>query len=63
LIETFFLPYIELRNRGQGYAVSIVKAGATLVGHGAGPVRPPLSDLKAAEVDQLHALIAPLGAQ
>lgn len=63
LIETFFLPYIELRNRGQGYAVSIVKAGATLVGHGAGPVRPPLSDLKPAEVDQLHALIAPLGAQ
>ena len=63
LIETFFLPYIELRNRGQGYAVSIVKAGAALVGHGAGPVRPPLSDLKPAEVDQLHALIAPLGAQ
>ena len=22
LIETFFLPYIELRNRGQGYAAS-----------------------------------------
>jgi 5-dehydro-4-deoxyglucarate dehydratase len=63
LLDTFFLPYIELRNRGQGYAVSIVKAGATLVGHGAGPVRPPLSDLKPAEVDQLHALIAPLGAQ
>lgn len=63
LIESFFLPYIEMRNRGQGYAVSIVKAGATLVGHGAGPVRPPLSDLKPAEVDQLHALIAPLGAQ
>jgi len=63
LLDSFFLPYIELRNRGQGYAVSIVKAGATLVGHGAGPVRPPLSDLKPAEVDQLHALIAPLGAQ
>ena len=29
LLDTFFLPYIELRNRGQGYAVSIVKAGAT----------------------------------
>jgi 5-dehydro-4-deoxyglucarate dehydratase len=63
LLDTFFLPYIELRNRGRGYAVSIVKAGATIVGHGAGPVRPPLSDLKPAEVDQLHALIAPLGAQ
>jgi 5-dehydro-4-deoxyglucarate dehydratase len=63
LLDTFFLPFIALRNRGAGYAVSIVKAGATLVGHGAGPVRPPLTDLKPAEVDQLHALIAPLGAQ
>jgi 5-dehydro-4-deoxyglucarate dehydratase len=63
LLDSFFLPYVELRNRGQGYAVSIVKAGARLVGHGAGPVRPPLSDLKPAEVDQLHALITPLGAQ
>jgi 5-dehydro-4-deoxyglucarate dehydratase len=63
LIRDFFLPYIELRNRGHGYAVSIVKAGATIVGHGAGPVRPPLSDLKAAEVEQLAAIIKPLGPQ
>ena len=26
LIRDFFLPYIALRNRGEGYAVSIVKA-------------------------------------
>ena len=63
LLDEFFLPYIELRNKGQGYAVSIVKAGATIVGHSAGPVRPPLSDLKAAEVDALRALIARLGPQ
>ena len=63
LVRDFFLPYIELRNRGEGYAVSIVKAGATLVGHSAGPVRPPLSELLPAEVDQLGALIATLGAQ
>ena len=63
LLDSFFLPYIELRNRAQGYAVSIVKAGATLVGHGAGPVRPPLSDLKPAEVEELHALITRLGPQ
>jgi 5-dehydro-4-deoxyglucarate dehydratase len=63
LLDEFFLPYIELRNKGQGYAVSIVKAGAALVGHSAGPVRPPLSDLKAAEVEQLRALIAGLGPQ
>jgi 5-dehydro-4-deoxyglucarate dehydratase len=63
IIRDFFLPYIELRNRGQGYAVSIVKAGATIIGHSAGPVRPPLSDLKPAEVEQLRALMAKLGPQ
>lgn len=63
LLDDFFLPYIELRNKGQGYAVSIVKAGATIVGHSAGPVRPPLSDLKPAEVEALRALIAKLGPQ
>lgn len=63
LIRDFFLPYLELRNRGQGYAVSIVKAGATIIGHSAGPVRPPLSDLKPAEVEELRALMAKLGPQ
>ncbi len=63
LIRDFFLPYIALRNRGEGYAVSIVKAGATIVGHSAGPVRPPLSDLQADEFEQLRALIATLGPQ
>ena len=63
LIREFFLPYIALRNQGEGYAVSIVKAGATAVGHTAGPVRPPLSELKPAEFDALSALIARLGPQ
>jgi 5-dehydro-4-deoxyglucarate dehydratase len=63
LLDDFFLPYIALRNKGQGYAVSIVKAGAAIVGHSAGPVRPPLSDLKPAEVEALRALISQLGPQ
>ncbi|HEX5685636.1 MAG TPA: 5-dehydro-4-deoxyglucarate dehydratase [Ideonella sp.] len=63
LVRDFFLPYIALRNQGEGYAVSIVKAGATIVGHSAGPVRPPLSDLKTAEVGALAKLIARLGPQ
>jgi 5-dehydro-4-deoxyglucarate dehydratase len=63
LLDEFFLPLIALRNQGNGYAVSMVKAGATLVGHSAGPVRPPLSELKPAEVDQLGQLISKLGAQ
>jgi len=63
IIDQFFLPYIALRNQGHGYAVSIVKAGATIAGHSAGPVRPPLSDLKPAEVEQLAALMKKLGSQ
>ena len=63
LIDEFFLPYLDIRNRGEGYAVSIVKAGATIVGHSAGPVRAPLSDLKPAEVEELRALIQRLGPQ
>lgn len=63
LIDEFFLPFLEIRNKCQGYAVSIIKAGATIIGHGAGPVRPPLSDLKGAEVEQLAALIQRLGPQ
>jgi len=54
----FVLPYISLRNRGRGYAVSIVKAGMTAVGRHAGPVRPPLTDLTAAELEELKSLIA-----
>jgi 5-dehydro-4-deoxyglucarate dehydratase len=63
LIREFFLPYIALRNRGEGYAVSIVKAGAAIVGHPAGAVRPPLSDLQPDEFEHLRALIATLGPQ
>jgi len=63
LLKAFFLPYLKIRNRGSGYAVSIVKAGASIVGHGAGPVRPPLTDLHPDEREALAALIATLGAQ
>jgi 5-dehydro-4-deoxyglucarate dehydratase len=57
LIDEFFLPYLDIRNRKAGYAVSIVKAGARLVGHDAGPVRAPLTDLTEEEHAMLDALI------
>ncbi|QIL74403.1 5-dehydro-4-deoxyglucarate dehydratase (plasmid) [Diaphorobacter sp. HDW4B] len=63
LLKDFFMPYLKIRNRGEGYAVSIVKAGAKIVGHDAGPVRSPLSDLHPQEVEELAALIATLGPQ
>lgn len=63
LLRDFFMPYLAIRNKGHGYAVSIVKAGAKIVGHDAGPVRPPLTDLKPDEYAALEQLIATLGPQ
>lgn len=63
LIDDFFLPYLDIRNKKAGYAVSIVKAGAAIAGYSAGPVRAPLVDLAPQEVEQLAALMAKLGPQ
>lgn len=60
LLDTFFLPLLEIRKHKPGYAVSIVKAGARIVGHPAGPVRAPLSDLTAAEEADLRKIIEAL---
>ena len=56
-LDEFVLPYIGLRNRERGYAVSIVKAGMKVIGRPAGPVRPPLTDLTPAYLEQLSELI------
>lgn len=63
LLDQFFLPLLEIRNRKAGYAVSMIKAGCRLVGHGAGPVRAPLTDLTAEEDAMLNKLILAQGAQ
>ncbi|MGY4535173.1 5-dehydro-4-deoxyglucarate dehydratase [Pseudomonas sp. TE3786] len=63
IIDDFFLPYLDIRNKRAGYAVSIVKAGAKIIGYDAGPVRAPLTDLLPAEYEQLAALIHAQGPQ
>lgn len=56
-LRDFVLPYIAIRNRRRGYAVSIVKAGMRAIGRPAGPVRSPLIDLSDAELAELKKLI------
>lgn len=56
-LAEFVLPYIEIRDRRPGYAVSIVKAGLRAVGRDAGPVRPPLADLTPTEFDELRTIV------
>jgi 5-dehydro-4-deoxyglucarate dehydratase len=63
LLRDFFFPYLKIRNRQPGYAVSIVKAGASIIGRGAGPVRSPISDLTDVELEQLRPLVEALGPQ
>lgn len=53
----FVQPLVELRRRGRGYAVSIIKAGLRAVGRPAGPVRPPLTELKPEEMELLAGLV------
>jgi 5-dehydro-4-deoxyglucarate dehydratase len=60
-LRDFVLPYIAIRNREKGFAVSIVKAGCKLIGRPAGPVRAPLMDLKPADLDDLRKLIERTG--
>lgn len=57
-LREFVVPYIAIRSRRKGYAVSIVKAGMKAVGRSAGPVRPPLTELGADEFAELQKLVA-----
>ncbi|WP_423065873.1 5-dehydro-4-deoxyglucarate dehydratase [Devosia sp. CN2-171] len=58
LMKSFYLPLIDLRDKKRGYAVSMIKAGADLIGRSAGKVRTPLTELDAGERDILRGLIA-----
>jgi 5-dehydro-4-deoxyglucarate dehydratase len=49
---------IAIRNRKKGYAVSIIKAGMRIIGRDSGPVRAPLTDLTAQEMEEVAGLVA-----
>ena len=57
LLDGFYRPFVELRSRGRGYAVSLVKAGVRLRGLDVGEVRPPLHEPSEDHLKQLAALI------
>lgn len=59
LLVDFFYPFMAIRNRQKGYAVSAIKAGVRLQGFAAGRVRAPLVDLTGEEEAMLERLIAP----
>ncbi|MBB6119947.1 5-dehydro-4-deoxyglucarate dehydratase [Nocardiopsis algeriensis] len=61
-LNDFYVPWVRLREKGVGYAVSLIKAAARSraqeLGHDVGPARPPLADPDPEHLDQARALIA-----
>ncbi|MBO4258076.1 5-dehydro-4-deoxyglucarate dehydratase [Streptomyces griseorubiginosus] len=57
LLRDFYVPFVELRDRVPGYAVSLVKAAARLRGGPVGPVRAPLTDPSPTDLADLRALL------
>ncbi|MBK3575711.1 5-dehydro-4-deoxyglucarate dehydratase [Streptomyces sp. MBT65] len=57
LLRDFYVPFVELRDRVPGYAVSLVKSAARLRGCPVGPVRAPLTDPTATDLADLTALL------
>ncbi len=50
-------PFYELRERGKGFEVSVMKAAMELLGHPAGPARPPLGKLNERDLADLRAIV------
>lgn len=57
LTQEFYIPLVRLRNKKSGYAVSLIKAGAKLIGKSAGDVRPPLTMPGEEDVAELTRII------
>lgn len=57
ITKEFYIPLVRLRGKKNGYAVSLIKAGAKLIGKSAGDVRPPLTMPTDAEVAELKKII------
>jgi 5-dehydro-4-deoxyglucarate dehydratase len=57
VMNELVIPLYELRARRKGYEVSAMKAMMEELGLAGGPVRPPLVDLRAAEIEALRATL------
>lgn len=57
ILKEFFIPFVRLRSKKAGYAVSLIKAGADIIGKSAGSVRSPLVMPSEEEKNELQTLI------
>lgn len=57
LLRDFYGPFVRLRDRCEGYAVSLIKAAARIRGQDVGPVRAPLTDPDSDDKETLTRLV------
>ncbi len=57
ILKNFYIPFVRLRSKKKGYAVSLIKAGAKIIGRSAGDVRAPLTMPTQEEVEVLRNMI------
>ena len=57
LMRNYVLPLYALRARRKGYEVSVMKKAMEILGKPAGPVRPPLPEVRPEEVREIEALM------
>jgi 5-dehydro-4-deoxyglucarate dehydratase len=57
LLEGFYRPFAELRDRARGYAVALIKAGLNVQGRPVGPARAPLVNPTSEHEAELTAII------
>jgi 5-dehydro-4-deoxyglucarate dehydratase len=55
--ERVVRPFYELRQRGRGFEVSVMKAAMEILGHPAGPPRPPLGRLSERDRADLRSIL------
>jgi 5-dehydro-4-deoxyglucarate dehydratase len=57
LMEKYVHPLYALRERVRGYEVAVMKEAMEMLGHKAGPVRPPLCKCRKQDVEDLRSLM------
>jgi len=57
LMDAYVTPLYAFRARRKGYEVSVMKEMMNLLGMAAGPVRPPLADVRKEEIAELKAML------
>ena len=57
LMAKYVHPLYALRERMKGYEVAVMKSAMEMLGYPAGPVRPPLTECRAQDVEDLRQLM------